>query len=154
MLLKLCELMVVMVIVMRTIRTYSELIRLPTFEERFRYLKLDGLVGKDTFGFDRYLNQEFYRSKEWKEVRDFVIVRDNGCDLGMDGYEIVGRIYIHHMNPITVNDIVHSSDFLLNPDYLICVSHNTHNAVHYGDEDLLVTAPVERRKNDTCPWKR
>lgn len=154
MLLKLCELMVVMVIVMRTIRTYSELMRLPTFEERFRYLKLDGLVGKDTFGFDRYLNQEFYRSKEWKEVRDFVIVRDNGCDLGMDGYEIVGRIYIHHMNPITVNDIVHSSDFLLNPDYLICVSHNTHNAVHYGDEDLLVTAPVERRKNDTCPWKR
>ena len=141
-------------IVMRTIRSYSELIRLPTFEERFRYLKLDGLVGKDTFGFDRYLNQEFYRSKEWKEVRDFVIVRDNGCDLGMDGYEIVGRIYIHHMNPITVNDIVHSSDFLLNPDYLICVSHNTHNAVHYGDEDLLVTAPVERRKNDTCPWKR
>lgn len=141
-------------IVMRTIRTYSELIRLPTFEERFRYLKLDGLVGKDTFGFDRYLNQEFYRSKEWKEVRDFVIVRDNGCDLGMDGYEIVGRIYIHHMNPITVNDIVHSSDFLLNPDYLVCVSHNTHNAVHYGDENLLVTAPVERRKNDTCPWKR
>ena len=141
-------------IVMRTIRTYSELIRLPTFEERFRYLKLDGLVGKDTFGFDRYLNQEFYRSKEWKEVRDFVIVRDNGCDLGMDGYEIAGRIYIHHMNPITVNDIVHSSDFLLNPDYLICMSHNTHNAVHYGDEDLLVTAPVERRKNDTCPWKR
>ena len=141
-------------IVMRTIRTYSELMRLPTFEERFRYLKLDGLVGKDTFGFDRYLNQEFYRSKEWKEIRDFVIVRDNGCDLGMDGYEIVGRIYIHHMNPITVNDIVHSSDFLLNPDYLICVSHNTHNAVHYGDEDLLVTAPVERRKNDTCPWKR
>lgn len=146
--------MVVMVIVMRTIRTYSGLMRLPTFEERFRYLKLDGLVGKDTFGFDRYLNQEFYRSKEWKEVRDFVIVRDNACDLGMDGYEIVGRIYIHHMNPITVNDIVHSSDFLLNPDYLICVSHNTHNAVHYGDEDLLVTAPVERRKNDTCPWKR
>lgn len=141
-------------IMMRTIRTYSELIRLPTFEERFRYLKLDGLVGKDTFGFDRYLNQEFYRSKEWKEVRDFVIVRDNGCDLGMDGYEIVGRIYIHHMNPITVNDIVHSSDFLLNPDYLVCVSHNTHNAVHYGDEDLLVTVPVERRKNDTCPWKR
>lgn len=140
-------------IVMRTIRTYSELIRLPTFEERFRYLKLDGLVGKDTFGFDRYLNQEFYRSKEWKEVRDFVIVRDNGCDLGMDSYEIVGRIYIHHMNPITVNDIIHSSDFLLNPDYLICVSHNTHNAVHYGDEDLLVTAPVERRKNDTCPWR-
>ena len=117
-------------------------------------MKLDGLVGKDTFGFDRYLNQEFYRSKEWKEVRDFVIVRDNGCDLGMDGYEIVGRIYIHHMNPITVNNIVHSSDFLLNPNYLICMSHNTHNAVHYGDEDLLVTAPVERRKNDTCPWKR
>ena len=141
-------------IVMRTIRTYSELIRLPTFEERFRYLKLDGLVGKDTFGFDRYLNQEFYRSKEWKEIRDFVIVRDNGCDLGMDGYEIVGRIYIHHMNPITVNDIVHSSDFLLNPDYLVCVSHNTHNAVHYGDENLLVTAPVERRRNDTCPWRR
>ena len=137
------------------IRTYSELITIPTFEERFDYLKLNGRVGMDTFGFDRIFNQKFYTSKEWKRIRDFVIVRDNGSDLAHPDHTIQGsRILIHHMNPITVNDIVHSSDFLLNPGYLICMSHNTHNAVHYGDEDLLVTAPVERRKNDTCPWKR
>ena len=146
--------MVVMVIVMRTIRTYSELIRLPTFEERFRYLKLDGLVGKDTFGFDRYLNQEFYRSKEWKEVRDFVIVRDNGCDLSMDGYEIVGRIYIHHMNPLRRDDIITRSEYLMNPEYLICVTYETHNAIHYGDGSKLIIGPIIRTKNDTCPWKR
>lgn len=138
---------------MRTIRTYSELMRLPTFEERFKYLKLDGKVGQDTFGFDRYLNQGFYNSKEWKSIRDRIIVRDKGRDLAMEGHEIFSRIYIHHMNPITVDDLVHSSEFLLNPDYLICVSYNTHNAIHYGDENLLATAPIERTRNDTCPWR-
>lgn len=136
------------------IRTYSELITLPSFEERYRYLKLDGSVGKETFGFDRYLNQDFYRSKEWKYIRDEIIVRDFGCDLGVRDREIHTRIYIHHMNPISVKDIINATEFLLNPDYLICTSHSTHNAIHYGDESLLVIAPVERRKNDTCPWKR
>lgn len=139
---------------MSKIRTYSELITIPTFEERFKYLQLGGLVGEETFGFDRYLNQNFYRSQEWKSIRDHVIIRDNGCDLAMDGYEIHGRIYIHHMNPITVQDIIKQSDYLLNPDFLITVTHYTHNAIHYGDESLLVTAPVERSRNDTCPWKK
>lgn len=137
-----------------SIRTYSELILLPTYEERFDYLKLDGLVGKETFGFDRYLNQIFYRSPEWKSIRDHVIIRDNGCDLGIDGREIFGRILIHHMNPISKEDIVNRSDFLLNPEYLICVSKLTHDAIHYGDEDLLVKDPIVRRPNDTCPWKK
>lgn len=136
------------------IRTYSELITLSSFEERYRYLKLDGSVGKETFGFDRYLNQDFYRSKEWKHIRDEIIVRDCGCDLGIIDREIPTRIYIHHMNPISVKDITNATEFLLNPEYLICTSHSTHNAIHYGDESLLVIAPVERRKNDTCPWKR
>lgn len=135
------------------IRTYSELIRLPTFEERFDYLRLDGVVGKDTFGFDRYLNQQFYRSSEWKRIRNQVIVRDNGCDLGVDEYEIHGRILIHHMNPISIEDLQHMSDLLMNPEYLICVSHRTHNAIHYGDDSLIVTAPIERSQNDTCPWR-
>ena len=135
------------------IRTYSELVQLPTFEERFDYLRLDGVVGKDTFGFDRYLNQQFYRSSEWKRIRNRVIVRDNGCDLGIDGYEIHGRILIHHINPISIEDLQHMSDLLMNPEYLICVSHRTHNAIHYGDESLIVTAPIERRQNDTCPWR-
>ena len=135
------------------IRTYSELIQLPTFEERFDYLRLDGVVGKDTFGFDRYLNQQFYRSSEWKRIRNRVIVRDNGCDLGIDEYEIHGRILIHHMNPISIEDLQHMSDFLMNPEYLICVSHRTHNAIHYGDESLIVSAPIERSQNDTCPWR-
>ena len=135
------------------IRTYSELIQLPTFEERFDYLRLDGGVGKDTFGFDRYLNQQFYRSSEWKRIRNQVIVRDNGCDLGVDEYEIRGRILIHHMNPISIEDLQHMSDLLMNPEYLICVSHRTHNAIHYGDESLIVTAPIERTQNDTCPWR-
>lgn len=139
---------------MTTIKTYSELITIPTFEERFKYLQLNGRVGQDTFGFDRYINQNFYRSREWKRIRDQIILRDNGCDLGLDGYEIYGRIYIHHMNPILVQDIIHQSDFLLNPEYLICTTHNTHNAIHYGDESLLITAPIERKPNDTCPWKR
>ena len=135
------------------IRTYSELIQLPTFEERFDYLRLDGVVGKDTFGFDRYLNQQFYRSSEWKRIRNQVIVRDNGYDLGIDEYEIHGRILIHHMNPISIEDLQHMSDFLMNPEYLICVSHRTHNAIHYGDESLTVSAPIERSQNDTCPWR-
>ena len=135
------------------IRTYSELIQLPTFEERFDYLRLDGVVGKDTFGFDRYLNQQFYRSSEWKRIRNQVIIRDNGCDLGIDEYEIHGRILIHHMNPISIEDLQHMSDLLMNSEYLICVSHRTHNAIHYGDESLIVTAPIERSQNDTCPWR-
>lgn len=137
----------------KIIRTYSELITLPTFEERFQYLKLGGKVGEDTFGFDRYLNQVFYRSAKWKEIRDYVIIRDNGCDLGMEGYEIHQRIIVHHMNPITKEDILRESEFLLDPEYMICTIKNTHDAIHYGDESLLITAPIERRKNDTCPWK-
>lgn len=136
-----------------SIKTYSELIALPTFEERYRYLRLDGKVGQDTFGFDRYLNQIFYRSQRWKAIRDEVIIRDNGCDLGVDGHEIYGRILIHHMNPITQYDIERETEYLLNPEYLITTMHNTHNAIHYGDENLLITAPIERTKNDTCPWR-
>lgn len=136
-----------------TIRTYSQLKQIQTFEERYDYLKLGGVVGEDTFGFDRYLNQNFYRSREWKHVRDEVIMRDNGCDLGIDGHEIRGKILIHHMNPITSEDIHRVSDYLLNPEYLICVTHRTHNAIHYGDESLIVTAPIERTQNDTCPWR-
>lgn len=138
---------------MKIIRTYSELITLKTFEERFNYLKLKGQVGKDTFGFDRWLNQIFYRDPEWKSVRDYVIVRDNGCDLGVDGYEINGRILVHHMNPISKEDILERSKYLLDPEFLISTIHNTHNAIHYGDEDLLIKTPIERTKNDTCPWK-
>lgn len=134
-------------------RTYSELLKLQTFEERFRYLKLNGSVGKDTFGFDRYINQKFYQSQAWKSLRDKIIIRDNGCDLGMTDYEIHGRIYIHHMNPILQQDILDQTEFLLNPEYLICTAHNTHNAIHYSDENLLITMPKERTKNDTCPWK-
>lgn len=137
------------------IKTYTELSRLRTFKERFDYLRLDGKVGADTFGFDRIFNQRFYRSSEWKRVRDKVIVRDNGCDLGIEGHEIYGqRIIIHHLNPISLSDIELSTEFLLNPEYLITTIHSTHNAIHYGDENLLALAPVERVKNDTCPWKR
>lgn len=137
-----------------SIKTYSELITLPTFEERYRYLRLSGNVGEETFGFDRYLNQIFYRSQRWKDIRDYVIIRDGGCDLGVEGYEIHGRILIHHMNPITIKDIERESEFLLDPEYLITTVHNTHNAIHYGDESLLITAPIERRPNDTCPWRK
>ena len=135
------------------IRTYSELIKLRTFEERYEYLKLNGKVGEETFGFDRYLNQIFYRSKEWASIRDQVIIRDCGCDLAAEGYEIYGKILIHHMNPITKADILERSDLLLNPEYLICVSKRTHDAIHYGDRDLLTTGPIERTRNDTCPWR-
>lgn len=136
-----------------TIRTYSELSKFSTFEERYRYLRLGGKVGEETFGFDRWLNQKFYKDPEWLAVRDKVILRDNGCDLGVPGREIRSRIIIHHMNPITTYDIVHRTENLLNPEYLICTIKNTHDAIHYGDENLLILAPVERTKNDTCPWK-
>lgn len=135
------------------IRTYSELITIPTFEERFEYLRLDGRVGEETFGFDRYLNQVFYKSKEWLRVRDYVITRDNGCDLGMEGHEIYDKVLVHHMNPISKEDILKRSDWLLNPEYLISTIKNTHDAIHYGDSSLLITAPIERRPNDTCPWR-
>lgn len=137
-----------------TIRTYSELIKLPTFKERFRYLKLNGRVGEDTFGFDRYLNQQFYKSKEWLKVRDEVILRDGACDLGIEDRPINSRIIIHHMNPITKYDILNQTEFLLNPEYMICTIKRTHDAIHYGDESILFDGPVVRSKNDTCPWRR
>lgn len=135
------------------IRTYKELSRLQTFDERFQYLCLNGIVGEATFGFNRFINQNFYRSQEWKTVRDFVIVRDNGCDLGVEGYEIHGQMLIHHINPISVKDIETRSDFLLNPEFLITTIHSTHNAITFGDKNLLAKVPIERTKNDTCPWR-
>ena len=134
-------------------KTYTELSKLPTFIQRFDYLKLNSKIGEDTFGFDRYLNQVFYRSKEWRKVRNFVIVRDNGNDLGLEGYPIGGKILIHHMNPINVHDILQRNEAILDPEYLVCVSNDTHQAIHYGSEDLLPQDPVERKPNDTCPWK-
>lgn len=136
------------------IRTYSELIKYSTFEERFVYLSLNGKVGNETFGFDRYINQRFYRSREWKQVRNLIIVRDSGCDLGIPGRDIQDGIIIHHINPISLSDIQYSTDYLLNPEYLICTTHNTHEAIHYGDKSLLVLDPVIRSANDTCPWKQ
>lgn len=137
----------------KIIRTYSELITLPTFKERFEYLRLNGSVGEETFGFDRYLNQIFYRSQEWKSIRDYVIIRDNGCDLAAEGYDIYGKILIHHLNPIDTVDIIQNSKYLLDPEYLITTTHNTHNAIHYGDANLLISEPIIRTKNDTCPWR-
>lgn len=140
---------------MTTIKTYSELITLPTFKERYEYLRLDGIVCEETFGFDRYINQEFYqRSQEWKRIRDQVIIRDQGCDLGIEGREIRGKIIVHHMNPITKEDILTRSDFLFNPEYLICTLKSTHDAIHYGDENLLIKEPIIRTANDTCPWRK
>lgn len=137
------------------VRCYSELIDLPTFEERFKYLKLDGRVGQDTFGYDRYINQHLYqRNYKWRKARDKVIIRDNGCDLGIEGREIHERIIVHHMNPITLEDVLKDRDWLYDPEFLICTVHNTHNAIHYGDDHLLVKAPIVRTQNDTCPWKR
>lgn len=136
-----------------SIRTYSELITIPTFEERFKYLQLKGSVGKDTFGYDRYLNQVLYRSPEWKRLRNQIIIRDGGCDLACDGYDIYDKVLIHHLNPITVEDVLARSRKVFDPDNLVCVSHNTHNAIHYGGVDLLVTGPIIRTKNDTCPWR-
>lgn len=137
----------------RTIKTYSELLRLSTFEERFRYLSLKGQVGEETYGFDRWINQRFYRSREWKQIRALVIERDSGCDLGILGREIPDHVIVHHINPILVQDICDSTEYLLNPEFLICTSNNTHQAIHYGDESLLITLPVKRTANDTCPWK-
>lgn len=139
---------------MTTIKTYSELVTLPTFIERYEYLRLGGTVGIETFGFDRYLNQSFYKSNEWLSVRDYVIIRDGGCDLAMADREIQGRILVHHMNPITLDDILHRSKFLLDPEYLISTMKSTHDAIHYGDGSLLVTDPIERTINDTCPWRQ
>ena len=135
------------------LRTYSELIQLPTFEERYQYLRLGGLVGQDTFGFDRYLNQKFYHSHEWKQIRNKIIIRDEGRDLAMPGYELDHGIYIHHMNPIKPEDLVNVPDEILNPEYLVCVSKRTHDAIHFGDSSLLPKLPTERTPNDTCPWK-
>lgn len=138
-----------------TIRTYSELIRLPTFIERYRYLKLNGRVGEETFGFERYLNQRFYQtSQEWKRIRNHVIARDLGRDLGCEGYDIYGKIFIHHMNPMAIADIVEFNPDILDPEFLICTTFNTHNAIHYGSEALLITDPIVRKPNDMCPWKK
>lgn len=137
------------------IRTYSELIQLPTFIARFQYLRLGGKVGDETFGFERYLNQKFYKyDDDWKAARRAVIIRDNGCDLGITGRDIIdASIIVHHMNPITEYDIIHRTKYLLDPEYLISTIDNTHKAIHYGDERLLITEPITRRKNDTCPWR-
>ena len=138
------------------IRTYSELIRLSSFEDRFTYLKLNGIIGKETFGFDRWINQIFYRSDEWKAVRREIILRDNGCDLGLEGYEIQGPIHVHHMNPIDIEDIVDLTEYLMNPEYLISSAALTHKAIHYGNKHILrlyPIYPVERRPNDMIPWK-
>lgn len=140
---------------MKKIKTYSELITIPTFEERFRYLKLDNLVGKETFGYDRYLNQILYTSKEWKRFRDEIIIRDNGCDLAYEGHEIPVRITVHHIDPITVEDVVNRNPKIFDPENVISTSDQTHKAIHYGDENyLLFIKPIERAANDTCPWKR
>lgn len=139
----------------KNIRTYSELSKLKTFRERYEYLKLDGTVGEETFGFDRYINQMFYKSEEWKRIRNYVITRDNGCDLGIPDRKIVDSvILVHHMNPITKEDIINKNKILLDPEYLITTIKPTHDAIHYGDESLLAEDLVIRSKNDTCPWKR
>lgn len=135
-------------------KTYSEMIKLPSFKERFLYLQIGGSVGTITFGNERYLNQVLYQSGEWKRVRRRIIIRDNGCDLGCDGYELDGGILIHHIDPITIEDIVSRNPKVFDPDNLICTSHNTHNAIHYGDESLLVMEPLIRAQNDTCPWRK
>ena len=134
------------------IRTYRRLSRLETFEERFRYLSLRGEVGVATFGYDRHLNQSFYTSKEWRDIRHYVIARDEGCDLGVPGYEIHSRIYIHHMNPISAEQLIHGDESVLDPEYLITTTHQTHNAIHYGDEKQLPRPFVERRPGDTKLW--
>ena len=138
----------------KIIRSYEELITISSFEDRFEYLKLNGTVGKETFGFTRYINQNFYHSSEWLSFRDKVIIRDNGCDLGVLGYEIIGSIIIHHINPITYDDIVNMNDCVFNMNNVISTKLSTHNAIHYGDSNLLIKPLVERKKNDTCPWRQ
>lgn len=137
---------------MKMIKTYSELNALTTFEGRYEYLRLGGSVGHSTFGFDRYINQKFYASTEWKHVRQQVIIRDNGCDLGMPGYEIHGSLLIHHINPMTANDVIHGEDWIFDENFLITTTHDTHNAIHYGDESLLTKPFVSRSKGDTKLW--
>ena len=137
-----------------SIKTYSELIAIPDFLGRFRYLQIGGTVGVETFGYDRYLNQILYRSDEWKRFRREVIIRDNGCDLACDGFEIVGKILVHHINPISIQDILRRDPKIFDFENVISTALNTHNAIHYGDESLLVTSPIERTRNDTCPWRR
>lgn len=139
---------------MKNDRCYTELCKLNTFQERLNYLRLDGVVGKETFSCNRYLNQDFYRSIEWHHIRNQVIIRDMGCDLGMKDYYIQGRVIIHHMNPLTEKDILQHNIYLTDPEYLITVSHLTHNAIHYGNTDCLITSPTIRTVNDTCPWKK
>ena len=134
------------------VRTYTELAALPTFIERFKYLSLKGAIGEETFGLDRYLNQMFYNSYEWRRLRNEIIVRDNGCDLGIDDREIHEKILIHHMNPITIEDIQNRSDFLMNPEYLICTCKRTHDAIHFSNEEILYQDPIIRKPGDTCPW--
>lgn len=137
----------------RTIKSYSELMSLPTFTERYQYLRIGSKIGEATFGYDRYLNQILYTSREWRRFRDQIIVRDNGCDLGCLDRELRERIIVHHINPITVEDVINRNPMVFDPENVICVSHNTHEAIHYGDEDLLVKNPIERKPNDTCPWR-
>lgn len=136
-----------------SIKTYSELIIIPTYEERFEYLRCNSAVGKETFGFDRYLNQVLYNSMDWKRLRRKIIIRDNGCDLALEGYTIYGKIIIHHINPISLDDIMKERSIVFDPENLVCVSFSTHNAIHYGDASLLSTGPIERTPNDTCPWR-
>ena len=135
------------------IRRYSELIRFDSFLDRYNYLQLKGQVGLDTFGLDRYLNQTLYRSSRWRRTRDKVILRDNGCDLGYEGFDIFDKIIVHHMNPLSIEDIEDDVDEIYDPEFLICCSFNTHNAIHYGDERLLPQLPIDRRPGDTCPWR-
>ena len=155
---------IVETVIQMNIRTYSELITIPTFEERYEYLRLDGKVGKETFGYDRYLNQVLYNSPEWRRFRDEIIVRDNGCDLAHEDYEIKSwidengkikhqLIIIHHINPITIEDIKNRNPMIFDPENVITTTLNTHNAIHYGDKSLLLTGPIERTRNDTCPWR-
>lgn len=135
-------------------RCYHELIRFDTFLDRYNYLKIGGQVGEATFGFDRWINQTLYKSRKWRLARDQVIIRDNGCDLGVEGYDIYDQIVVHHMNPISLEDIEEEKEWVFDPEYLICVSKRTHNAIHFGDDSLLPKLPIVRTKNDTCPWKQ
>lgn len=135
------------------IKTYSELMKIDDFYDRYKYLRLCGSVGVDTFGSLRYINQAFYNSHRWRKLRRKIIIRDNGCDLAHEDFEIHGRIYIHHLNPVTPQDFETNSEFVWDPEFLVCVSFDTHNAIHYGDETLLPELPIERRPGDTCPWK-
>jgi len=136
------------------IRRYSRLRRLETFDERYNYLRLQGSVGRTSFGFDRHINQAFYKSREWRDIRDFVIVRDNGCDLGVDGYEIHSELLVHHMNPMDQKAIIHGNPKILDPEYLITTTHRTHNAIHYGDENHLPRRLIERKPGDTALWEK